>query len=68
MILRKVFNEINIEKIKLSKNTSHKLSHQNLEIYFWKILAKKIDKKNNIFRVEKKKFLITLSQNLSKFI
>ena len=41
MILRKVFNEINIEKIKLSKNTSHKLSHQNLEIYFWKILAKK---------------------------
>ena len=44
-----------IEKIKLSKNTSHKLSHQNLEIYFWKILAKKIDKKNNIFRVEKKK-------------
>ena len=55
MILRKVFNEITIEKIKLSKNTSHKLSHQNLEIYFWKILAKKIDKKNNIFRVEKKK-------------
>ena len=55
LILRKFFNEINIEKIKLSKNTLHKLSHQNLEIYFWKILAKKNRQKKIIFLELKKK-------------
>lgn len=48
------FKKIITKKIEFSKKISHKLSHQNLEIYFWKVnvLHLKEKKENNLLQVD----------------
>ena len=46
-ILQKKFPNIEIKNIHLSKQVSHNLSHQKLEILFWKINAENISLKKN---------------------
>ena len=52
-ILNNIFNQSDITGISLSKNTTHILSHQNLKIFFWEILAKKIKNTNDILKINK---------------
>ncbi|OUV54951.1 MAG: A/G-specific adenine glycosylase [Flavobacteriales bacterium TMED113] len=52
-ILNNIFNQSDMIGISLSKKTTHILSHQNLKIFFWEILAKKIKNTNDILKINK---------------
>ena len=53
------FKELTIKDIQLSKRISHKLSHQNLEINFWKV---------NILKLKEKKESTLLKSNLKSLL
>ena len=65
------FDKLIIKDVQLLKNSSHKLSHQNLELNFWKvnILKLKEKKENTLLKINFKSVLqYPFAKPISKFL